>query len=85
MEPASETTMNLRPRGAKAEREMELCDVCDEYIPAENRCTCSTCGSLAHPDIEGLDEPAADFVCKRCVEQGKIGDIIDLGIEEGKA
>lgn len=77
--------VNLRPRGAKAQGEMELCNICDDYIPAEDQCTCSKCGSLGHPSCQGLDAPAGDFVCRHCAEQGKIGDINDLGIEEGKA
>lgn len=80
-----ESTFNLRPRGSKAKTEMDLCDICVDYIPVESECTCNKCGTLGHPTCLGLDEPATDFVCKRCIEQGKIGDIADLGIAEGKA
>jgi hypothetical protein len=82
---AEESTFNLRPRGSKAQTEMEICDICQDHIPVESECTCNKCGTLGHPDCLGLDEPATDFVCKRCVEKGKIGDIADLGIAEGKA
>lgn len=80
-----ESTFNLRPRGSKAQAEMTPCDICEDYVPVESECTCNKCGTLGHPSCLGLDEPATDFVCKRCVEQGKIGDIADLGIGEGKA
>jgi hypothetical protein len=80
-----ESSFNLRPREGKTQAEMELCDICEDYIPVKDECTCNKCGTIGHPDCLGLDEPATDFVCKRCVEKGKIGDIADLGLAEGKA
>ncbi|KAL2028810.1 hypothetical protein VTO58DRAFT_109840 [Aureobasidium pullulans] len=47
--------------------------------------TCNKCGTLAHPACHGLKTSTADFVCKTCVSQGKIGDISDLGLGEGEA
>jgi hypothetical protein len=68
-----ECTVSFKARGSKSQAEMELCDICEDYIPGEDEYTCNKCGSIGCLNYLGLDEPVMGFACRRCVEQGKIG------------
>lgn len=83
--PEAMTTRELRERPPKPSESIEPCDVCEELIPTDEQCVCNQCGRLAHFSCHGLEKVVADFVCRTCVDDGKIGDPDDLHLKEGQA